>query len=63
VSAVLGIVLFIATSLGVYKAPYKPEGTVLAPNTPEVAAAAGEATRPAPPYVPGVPVEHPWKTL
>lgn len=29
--AVIGVVFALATALGVYKAPYKPAGTVLAP--------------------------------
>lgn len=29
--AVVGVVLFILTAFGAYKAPYKPPGTVLAP--------------------------------
>jgi hypothetical protein len=31
--AVIGVVLFIASALGVYTAPYKPPGTVLVPET------------------------------
>lgn len=41
--AVIGVVLFILSALGVYHAPYQPKGTVLAPDTPAVAAAAKEA--------------------
>lgn len=38
--AAIGLVLALLTAFGIYKAPYKPEGTVLAPDTPAVAAAA-----------------------
>jgi hypothetical protein len=30
--AVIGAVVVVATALGIYKAPYKPEGTTLAPQ-------------------------------
>lgn len=35
--ATIGTVLAVLTALGIYKAPYRPEGTVLAPNTAVVA--------------------------
>jgi hypothetical protein len=31
--AVIGVVLFVLSALGVYKAPYKPAGTVLVPTS------------------------------
>jgi L-lactate permease len=52
---VIGAVLAVLTALGVYKAPYQPTDTVLAPDTPAVAAAA----RQAPPSAGGH--QSPWK--
>lgn len=43
---VVGLVFAALTGLGVYQAPYKPTGTVLAPNTPAVVAAAEQAPPP-----------------
>lgn len=76
-TVVIGAVLAVLTALGVYKAPYQPEGTVLAPATPEVIDAAtitpsappAEATPQTPIKPPVPPVVHddgdyhnPWKT-
>lgn len=41
--AVIGAVLWVLTVSGVVRAPYVPQGAVLAPNTPEVAKAAQQA--------------------
>jgi hypothetical protein len=60
---VIGVVIAILTSLGIYRAPYVPDGAVLAPNTPAVAVAAQaavtqEAVKQA--TVPGA-YGNPWK--
>ena len=46
---VIGLVFAALTGLGVYQAPYKPTGTVLAPNTPAVVEAAQQSAPPPPP--------------
>jgi hypothetical protein len=60
----VGLFFFIATVLGVYKAPYKPAGTTLAPDTPEVAQAAiapETVSVGAPSAPPSGGWTHPWK--
>ena len=57
-TAVIGVVLAVLTALGVYHAPYKPQGTVLAPDTPAVAAAS--VPKATPPDETGV-YKNPWK--
>lgn len=44
----IGLVFAALTGLGVYHAPYKPAGTVLAPNTPAVVEAAEHSPPPPP---------------
>ena len=60
-TAVIGAVLALLTAFGIYKAPYAPEGTVLAPDVPEVHEAAKNAAATAviPPPVGGW--RNPWK--
>jgi hypothetical protein len=41
--AVIGGIIALLTGLGVYKAPYTPPGTVIAPDTPAVQQAATQA--------------------
>jgi hypothetical protein len=41
---IAGAVLAVLTALGIYKAPYAPTGTVVAPATPAVIEAASEST-------------------
>lgn len=50
--AVIGAVLWVATALGVYAAPYKPTGTVIVPATAQEPRAVDAPT--------GKP-RHPWK--
>jgi len=66
--AVIGAVFAVLTVLGVYKAPYKPTGTILAvdPSAPVVSDKVPEnAPTARPTYVgpdtPGGPVRNPWK--
>lgn len=40
---VIGLVIAVLGAVGIYKAPYKPTGVVLAPDTPQVAQASVEA--------------------
>lgn len=40
---VIAGVVALLTSVGIYKAPYTPQGTVLAPDTPAVAQAAAQS--------------------
>lgn len=60
---VIGLVIAVLTGLGVYRAPYKPQGTMLAPATPAVAAAAAQSVAPTPVVNPdtGGPYENPWQ--
>lgn len=65
---VVGVVLFILTALGIYKAPYVPPGAVVAPDTAAVAQAATQATPPrediddVPPPTPGLGgYRNPWQ--
>lgn len=44
---VIGVVLAVATALGVDRTPYKPKGTVLVQKTPAVVAAASQSVPPA----------------
>jgi hypothetical protein len=65
-TVVIGVVLALLTALGIYHAPYTPDGTVLAPDTPEVAAASLQqpVTPPPAPPAPRPPpgeFENPWK--
>ena len=58
---VIGAVIAVLTALGIYHAPYAPTGTTIAPDTPEVAAAAaGTAPKATPPPESG-PYHNPWK--
>lgn len=41
---VIAAVVALLTWLGIYKAPYVPQGTVLAPDTPAVASAAAQSS-------------------
>ena len=45
-SIAIGVVLAALTALGIDQTPYKPKGTVLAPDTPAVAAATAQAVLP-----------------
>lgn len=58
--AVIGAVLAVLTALGIYKAPYAPSGTVVAPATPAVIEAASQPA-PAPYNPPTGGYRNPWR--
>lgn len=55
-SVIIAGVLAVLTAFGIYKAPYTPEGTIVAPATPEVVAAATQQPVELPPATPDNPV-------
>lgn len=59
--AVIGVVLFLLSAFGVYKAPYAPKGAVLAPDTPAVAAATRQAAAPVVNPATGGVYRNPWQ--